>query len=850
MRHPIFSYPNLPCIGPGPLPQRRHRTALTTLKRAKQEADRINAAVMKVPLDSLDIPISLNMLKRFEREGVNIEDSQQLKLARDLDIIKGPLAAFATTPSPYITTKLEKLRIKDEDARAILADYVDKISSDALPYMRASTVADAVRAANPIERILLPELYQFILANVKYVDDKNLKTFMELTDCKTPTKLYPEARRIKRKIILHIGPTNSGKMYTPLRRLQEAESSVYGGPTRLLAFEVNERVNKSGNGCNLLTGEDQHIREQFERYACTVEMIPLSKDFEVAVLDGIHLINDEERGWAWTQALLGLRAKEIHLCGEVTAVPLIKRICEVTGDTVTVNYYERATELVVEPRGFHNSFSNILPGDCVITFSRKNMFALRKRIESLGNVKAAISYGNLPLECRAEQAKLFNGLNSGYDVLIAADVLELGQNLNVRRIIFERVDKDNGADYQPLTVSEINRMASLAGRFKSQFERGYVCTFNNGDMRVLRQSLAVSNPMPLPRAGLYPTLDQVERVAAEFPEETFAGILEIFEEYRQLDTYYFLCNLTKQKEIANLIQDIDLSVNDRYILVGAPCNTKDGMMAEAMAKFARVISSDDQVNLEDSELVVIPENPVRTTEELRGLENMHKVIVLYLWLSRRYRFPLAFPGAQSAKALKTECEEMIGRSLDEFHDTKTFERIHRRVVLSAPTEMETQSPNRGFVYSGLDLFTGKNSEPKNVEKLAAVLAPFVIEQNMAGQLISPAGNRSHTEQRPWPRPTPSSQIRDDGSWNQNAGKENLQENGFPDSYSDGREKRPWRRSAAYDITYDRRQQRLEARGGQKVSAPRKIFEEQQRDLSDNKENDWSTGGRSDYERRS
>ncbi|KAJ3220137.1 hypothetical protein HDU81_000192, partial [Chytriomyces hyalinus] len=732
---------------------------------------------------------------------------------------QGPLAAFATTPSPYITTKLEKLRIKDEDTRAILADYVDKISSDALPYMRASTVADAVRAAKPIERILLPELYQFILANVKYADDSNLRKFMKLTDCRTPRKLYPEARRIKRNIILHIGPTNSGKMYTPLRRLQEATSSVYGGPTRLLAFEVNERVNKSGNGCNLLTGEDQHIREQFERYACTVEMIPLAKDFEVAVLDDIHLINDEERGWAWTQALLGLRAKEIHLCGEVTAVPLIKRICEVTGDTVTVNYYERATEIIVEPRGFHNSFSNILPGDCVITFSRKNIFSLRKRIESFGNVKAAISYGNLPLECRAEQAKFFNGANNGYDVLVAADVLELGQNLNVRRIIFERVDKANGDDFQPLTVSEINRMASLAGRAKSQFERGYVCTFNNGDMRVLRQSLAVSNPMSLPRAGLYPTLEQIEKIAAEFPEEPFAGLL--------VDAYYFLCNLTKEKEIANIIQDIDLTVNDRYTLVAAPCNTKDGMMSETMVKFAQVISSGGQFNLEDSGLVVIPENPVRTTEELRELENMHKVILLYLWLS--YRFPSAFPGAQTAKALKTECEEMIGRSLDEFHDTKTFERIHRRVVLSAPTEMETQSPNRGFVYSGLDLFTGRNSEPSQVEKLPPLLNSVVTDANIA----SPSEKRSPTHQKTWPR-----------LGNQNPENVDLEEDGFPDSYSDGREKRPWKRAAAYDITYDRRQQRIDARGG-KLSSSRKRDEEKQSNWRDTQENDWSTSRRPD-----
>jgi ATP-dependent RNA helicase SUPV3L1/SUV3 len=45
-------------------------------------------------------------------------------------------------------------------------------------------------------------------------------------------------------------------------------------------------------------------------------MVPLNMELEVAVIDEIQMIGNIERGWAWTQALLGLRAKEVHLCGE------------------------------------------------------------------------------------------------------------------------------------------------------------------------------------------------------------------------------------------------------------------------------------------------------------------------------------------------------------------------------------------------------------------------------------------------------------------------------------------------------------------------------------------------------
>ena len=42
---------------------------------------------------------------------------------------------------------------------------------------------------------------------------------------------------------MHIGPTNSGKTYNALRALAAANSGVYGGPLRLLAHEIWERLN-------------------------------------------------------------------------------------------------------------------------------------------------------------------------------------------------------------------------------------------------------------------------------------------------------------------------------------------------------------------------------------------------------------------------------------------------------------------------------------------------------------------------------------------------------------------------------------------------------------------------------
>lgn len=57
---------------------------------------------------------------------------------------------------------------------------------------------------------------------------------------------------------------------------------------------------------------------------------------EVAVIDEIQMLRDNGRGWAWTRALLGLMAEEIHVCGEEGAVELVSSLMCTTGEDVEV----------------------------------------------------------------------------------------------------------------------------------------------------------------------------------------------------------------------------------------------------------------------------------------------------------------------------------------------------------------------------------------------------------------------------------------------------------------------------------------------------------------------------------
>lgn len=69
---------------------------------------------------------------------------------------------------------------------------------------------------------------------------------------------------------------------------------------------------------------------------------------EIAIIDEIQMIKDPQRGWAWTRALLGLKAEEVHLCGEPGALNLIQQISLTTGEDVEIRNYKRLTSLKVE----------------------------------------------------------------------------------------------------------------------------------------------------------------------------------------------------------------------------------------------------------------------------------------------------------------------------------------------------------------------------------------------------------------------------------------------------------------------------------------------------------------------
>ena len=65
-------------------------------------------------------------------------------------------------------------------------------------------------------------------------------------------------------------------------------------------------------------------------------MLNFNTCYQIAVIDEIQMIADAQRRSRWMSTVLGLLTKELHLCGEETAVPVVQALLKDTGDEVVI----------------------------------------------------------------------------------------------------------------------------------------------------------------------------------------------------------------------------------------------------------------------------------------------------------------------------------------------------------------------------------------------------------------------------------------------------------------------------------------------------------------------------------
>ncbi|GKB93694.1 DExH-box ATP-dependent RNA helicase DExH16, mitochondrial, partial [Tanacetum coccineum] len=493
----------------------------------------------------------------------------------------------------------------------------------------------------------------------------------DFTDMTRPHTWYPVARRKKRNVILHVGPTNSGKTYHALKQLELSSSGIYCGPLRLLAWEVAKRLNKANVPCDLITGQEKEVVDGATHKAVTVEMADVNSDYDCAVIDEIQMIGCRTRGFSFTRALLGIAANELHLCGDPAAVPLIQEILSVTGDNVQVQSYERLSPLVAlkTPLG---SFSNIRTGDCIVTFSRNKIYKLKfllsrtkklatnfglpilycqKQIENDGKHLCSVVYGSLPPETRTRQATRFNDASSEFDVLVASDAIGMGLNLNISRIIFSEMEKFDGLEMRPLTVPEIKQIAGRAGRYGSKFPVGEVTCLDKKDLPLIHSSLNCPSPI-LESAGLFPTFDLLYMYSRSHINCGLCQILEQFVENAKLSANYFIANCEEMMKVAAVLDEMPISLHDKYLFCLSPADMSDEILSQGLTQFAHTYAKNRIVRLREIFTPGTLKVP-KTQAELKELESIHKVLELYVWLS--FRLDDSFPDREVAATQKSIC---------------------------------------------------------------------------------------------------------------------------------------------------------------------------------------------------
>lgn len=430
-----------------------------------------------------------------------------------------------------------------------------------------------------------------------------------------PKDEYMITRRMKRKIYIHLGDTNTGKTYNAVERLKKAKKGVYLSPLRILALENYDKLNNEGIVCDLMTGEEEIIKENSTHISCTIEKVNLKQNYDIAVIDEIQMINDTQRGIAWSRTVLGLRCNEIHICGAMNAKELLIKILEDCEDDYEIKEYHRSIPLIVETKNF--SYNDVQEGDAIVVFSKKRVLEIAQDYSNK-NIKTSIIYGDLPPEVRKMQYEQF--INKENKVLVTTDAIGMGVNLPIRRIIFMAIRKFDGEEVRELTSQEVKQIAGRAGR-KGIYDTGYVAGVSDTHNLISRK-LEVK--------------DDIIKHAVIGPSEAILTIkslplnekLVLWKTRESKIDYYTKMDISEYLLILEKIKRYKLKEEDQWDLLKVPFDVSS---EELMDKFLEYV---DEVFVAKLEEIT---KPTCFTGNLDDLEIYYQKINMYYSFSKIFK---------------------------------------------------------------------------------------------------------------------------------------------------------------------------------------------------------------------
>jgi len=591
----------------------------------------------------------------------------------------GLRVAYDLVPAQGVLAKASKWRKMDADTRSQLllerasdavgaelrgyvsafvqemADACDDCGLDAQPFLGALADMQISEPAGTVFDRIRQRLEHAVERDMEEQHAERTRQSINLAEYPAS---FDVARRMKRRFIALLGPTNSGKTHQAIEALAKAPSGVYLAPLRLLALENYERLQAmEAHGkplaVSLVTGEERRLVAGATHVASTVEMLDTRTPVDVAVIDEIQMLADRDRGSAWTAAVCGAPAQVVYLVGAPEARRAIEVLAARLDCELEVHVLKRKGPLSVEPTAVRK-LSNLRRGDAVICFSRREVLMWRDMVTELG-LSVATVYGNLSPEVRRAQAQRFR--DGSADVVVGTDAIAMGLNMPIARIVLTTSVKYNGYEEEEIPAALARQIAGRAGRF-GVHEEGLVAGYDNETHDVIR-SLLREKPVPLKTTGfaVAPTLEHLHRISSVTNEHALAKLLKRFVHNIDVPDGFFYPRITEdQFERAAWLDTLQLTVAEKFALSLVPISSKVPSLQRAWEHWATALAAKKitPIKAEQAPLHYM---------SLQEVEDACRLYSAYAWLA--YRQPEFFPDTERAQLLSRQASERVDAMLQD-----------------------------------------------------------------------------------------------------------------------------------------------------------------------------------------
>lgn len=464
------------------------------------------------------------------------------------------------------------------------------------------------------------------------------------------------ARGKQRRLIAFLGPTNSGKTHAAMEALRTAHSGVYLGPLRLMALENYDRLREKGVKAGLLTGEERVDLEEATHVCQTIETADFNQNYEVAVIDEIQLLTDKDRGGYWLNAVIGIAADVVYLCGAPIVENILRDLAELTGDEIEIVYTQRMSPLVFAE---HKEDPKKLPeaGTAFICFSRKNVLLWKDMLEGAG-ANVSVVYGALSPEVRKEQSRRFREGETDY--LVATDAVGMGLNLPIHKILFTETEKFDGEGFRRLAPQEVKQIGGRAGRYGIASEAGIITSYDSKDLHFLRQRYTAPEPeVGLTDVHMKPTAAHIRKICESFNNHSLEFALRKFQ---KIGHEIFSVDISEEtlivaEKMDRIFGTDASSLSVRWFFSIAPADSKNedafSYFLDLAIGYKRVLEKEK--NTVDLRIYDDP------GARLEYAEAQRKNLTVYLWFANKK--PEVFQEKEKAQELAAFYDGLINKLL-------------------------------------------------------------------------------------------------------------------------------------------------------------------------------------------